>query len=129
LVIESNAYQKAKHEASKKLSSEEKFAEKFKKIEQKKKSKKQDMVNPAAAKAPKGNQEAPETTEAETQDPPTRVMATKPSKGKVFKHVLEAKKTLRALDGHGDWDVVEKRAKTMIEKNIDTSDDETDSDY
>lgn len=68
-----------------------------------------------------------ETTDAPPQASTTQEKA-KPSKGKVFKHVLESKKTISADDGLGDWEVNDKRSKTKIEKHLD-SDDETDSSY
>jgi len=66
---------------------------------------------------------------AEVVRRPTPAQGDKPAKGKVFKHVIEPKKTVKAFDGAGDWDVIAVRAKTKIEKNINSSDDETDEDF
>ena len=69
----------------------------------------------------------PSTTQASTTQERAD-KSVKPSKGKVFKHVLESKKTITADDGMGDWEVNDKRAKTQVEKNLD-SDDDSESSY
>lgn len=60
--------------------------------------------------APAETDDAPPTQASTTQEKADK--SVKPSKGKVFKHVLESKKTIIADDGMGDWEVNDKRAKT-----------------
>ena len=48
----------------------------------------------------------------------------KPDKGKVYKQVLQPKKTIKTNDGGGDWEVIEKRDVKVVEKNVDTDSDE-----
>lgn len=48
--------------------------------------------------------------------------------GHVVKTVLKPKKTIMANDGGGDWEVVTKREKYMIQKPEDSDSDEPDSD-
>ena len=46
----------------------------------------------------------------------------KPDKGMVIKSVLKPKKTVKAADGQGEWEVVEKRQSYLIQKPEDSDD-------
>lgn len=46
--------------------------------------------------------------------------------GIVFKAVMKPKKTIKTDDGNGEWEVIDKREKGLIQKKQDDDDDEND---
>lgn len=76
-----------------------------------------------AAKKGKGEPQLP------VDEEPLDDSKVQPSKGNYITKKLAPKKTLRSNDAMGDWEVVDKRDKFLVEKPIDSSDEGSELSY